>query len=223
LDDADGVLVAQGDATFGGQGSDLRAGQLHLYGDWQVTAPMTSGATVYLDGSSEQTISFSDPGPGGGQHNVAQMWVYNSGGMVTFATNAFVTGNLYAYSTTLAGPGTTQLQVGGSVTLDLVTFDGLPLRIVSNTQPNASYLNQITFTGMLPGVSQLYVDLPGVTGVPLVLDGPTFATVPTGGGYYLEAVNPVAGGATLYIQLNNPLPATSGGYTKTAGNVQIVW
>jgi hypothetical protein len=114
--------------------------------------------------------------------------------------------------------------VTGRLQVNNVTFDGLPLRLVTNQTTDRHLVNSVTFTNMNPAAVQLYLDVPPVVGgavVPLSINSPVFSTMPSGGGYYIEATNPIA--AQLVIQLNGPMPVDDSGFTKVSGNTVINW
>jgi len=237
---ANGALVMQslgsglgvyGDILFDGASSTgrLTGGSIQVLGDFtaQSTHSPTSfhstGTLVRLTTVTDlQTVALDNPA----QQRFADLDVTQSGqGSRTFESSAIVTGTLLSSNAALRGQGGAVLEVRGTLDLDVVGFDGLPLRLVSGVAPNAHRIDGVTFTNMPGGSSHLLVQLPGGgVNAPLTLNAPVFAQPPTGGGYHLDVLNATPQGQLLQIVLVSPSPGQPPlNGLKLGTNVQVSW
>jgi hypothetical protein len=108
--------------------------------------------------------------------------------------------------------------------MDVVTFDGLPLRLDSPVAASTHTVDNLTFTGFQGDETQLYVSLPGAdVNAQLLLNSPVFETVPTTG-YYLETVNRSGvGGPILAVELVSPNPTGGSNYVLQGTNTVVLW
>ncbi len=207
-----GVYVI-GNADFSGASTDgyWTDGLLWFAGNVTATAAVSpqsfapTGTEVYFGGTVDQTVAFSNPSAT--EQRFDDLYVTGTSAASTyFETGMVLTGSLYANNATFVGTGG-PMEVRGTLGLNIVKFDNMPLRLVSASGPTFHAMVQVTFTNMPAGASQLYVEIPGGgPTAPLTLDTPDFTDPPTGGGYYIEAINTSATGALLSIQLTNPTP-----------------
>ena len=234
MGDPASYVYVGGGATFDGadHGGLLKDGLLVVLGDFTVGSTnasipfRSSGTTVDLAGSADQTVFFPAPSPG--EQAFQDLIVTNTGGRVLLASNVPVEGAFTATGATLARAAlrtTPVLELYGSVSLDKTTFDGLPVRISTSAAPGSLWLSEITFTAMPTNETQLSVAVPGAgLASPLLIQRPVFDTPPQSGFYYLELVNPTQLDV-LEVQVTNPTPANRPAeiLTSGAGLVTLVW
>jgi hypothetical protein len=228
----DGGVDVYGSALFDGAGSagNLTEGVIQVLGDFTAasthspTSFQSTGTLVALYAyTGIQTVTFDNPGIGG-QH-FADLYVIQAGqdAALVFASNTLVTGSLTASNSTFRQGGAVTLVVQGTLTLDVVTFDGLPLRLESNVVPTAHTVDGVLFTNMPATSNHLYVQVPGA-GSPMVINSPVFQTTPGGGFYHLEVINAVPLGQLLLVSLTSPTPSPPPAAAFKAGaNAEVIW
>jgi hypothetical protein len=205
LDDVSSAVLVQGTATLDGLKADLLDGNLYLYGDLVANAAMSTGAAVLLAGDTPQTVTLGNPGTLPDQQHFAELYVGSTAGVVTFASDVYVTGAFSVSSNTITRTGNAILEVQGTFVSYFSTFSGIPVRIDTPFSPGSHALSNMTFTGYAATDTQLYIQMPGSV-TPLTLTNPVFNTVPeSGSGYYIDAANTTVGN-NLIITLVNPNP-----------------
>jgi Tol biopolymer transport system component/alpha-tubulin suppressor-like RCC1 family protein len=224
------VLTVLGNATFAGAplAGQLTAGTLLVAGDftqayvgsnWDGFQASGTHRTV-LNGSTPQTVSFTNPGTQGQSSFFHHLELANTAGGITLATGAFATGALLvggAGSQTVSGAGGV-LTVGG-VDVDGLTLDNVPLSVGAGS---IAQLDNVTFQNLGTNVTQLSVSHPGVD-TTLRFTGLRFLTPPATGVYISATDAAPADGTILTIDLINPEPADGSAYTTTAGGAVVNW
>jgi hypothetical protein len=229
---SDNSLVVAGNATFNGASTSglLSDGNISVYGDFTVLdefsaqAFLSAGTEVYLAGD-DQTVTFSDPGPG--TQSFFDLYLSSTSGAVVLASDVLVTNTFLSSIATLRRAASTLsvLRVTGSLSVFQTTFDGLPVRLVSAVSPNGHALIDASFVNMPTDVAQLYVELDGAgTAGAFVIETPIFNTPPGPNGVYLQAVNTSVSGVQLVVQVTTPTPGTVLPSQVSAGTLtSIVW
>jgi Tol biopolymer transport system component/alpha-tubulin suppressor-like RCC1 family protein len=230
MQNAADTLVVLGSATFAGAplAGQLTAGTLLVAGDftqayvgsnWDGFQASGTHRTV-LNGSTPQTVSFTNPGTQGQSSFFHHLELANTAGGITLATGAFATGALLvggAGSQTVSGAGGV-LTVGG-VDVDGLTLDNVPLSVGAGS---IAQLDNVTFQNLGTNVTQLSVSHPGVD-TTLRFTGLRFLTPPATGVYISATDAAPADGTILTIDLINPEPADGSAYTTTAGGAVVNW
>lgn len=232
LDQPSSQLLVDGNATFDGSSSTglLTDGLAAFYGDFTVLstnsadAYHSTGTVTYFVGSVDQTISFDNPSPN--SQAFADFYVLQGGqgAALVFDSDVFATGLVSVGNAILRQGGASTFEVSGELSMDVVTFDGLPLRLDSPVAASTHTVDNLTFTGFQGDETQLYVSLPGAdVNAQLLLNSPVFETVPTTG-YYLETVNRSGvGGQILAVELVSPTPVGPPNYVLEGTNTVILW
>ena len=228
------TLDVNGFFTAGGISHNgyLAAGSLFISGDFlQVGAADafrgTSTHTTYLDGTGAQNVQFTNPGTGGGASQFRHLSVTNTGGQVTFASDAFIEAQFtMGAGSQLGQSGGSTLQVGdgASATASLNvtggTFNGLPLRLVSNAPFGAANtFNNATLSGYAATDTQIYIRAPGTDTE--TWTGLTFSTAPTTGGFYIDMDSSNAGIITLNV--TGTTPGNPAGPNSIGTNAILNW
>jgi hypothetical protein len=139
----------------------------------------------------------------------------NFGGGVSLATTVPVMGTFFSDDVTLgrSGPVGAALDVRGIANVNFTTFVGLPLRVTSGASPIAHFLSGLFFNSMDAADVQLYLELPGVAGVPATEVTNSSFDTPAGGfttGAHVEAQQFPGSTTTLTILIiqTSPFPGT---------------
>jgi alpha-tubulin suppressor-like RCC1 family protein len=225
---ADTLAIAD-DATFAGSPlvGTLTAGVLLVSGDfsqayvgsnWESFQASGTHRTV-LSGSGAQTVSFTNPAPGGQASFFQHLELRNTGG-VALATAAYANGQLRARS------GGTQTVTGGGNALNVrgLDVDSLVLANapLTSTDGTIARFDDVTLQGFAATATQLAISHPGIAS-PLTFNRVAFLTAPTSG-YYVSATDsaPVDGNV-LTIRLADSTPADGSARTSTAGGAVVTW
>ncbi len=225
---ADLVTVGAG-VSFNGANElgSLSAGVLQIGGNFNQFAATSadafhsSGSHLTIFTGASPSITFATPGNVPGTSHFEQ-FRWTGAGTLTLGSDVFAHGFMDG------GPGVTGTITSASHTLQVGSFvsGGVIFNATSLVldQPLGApiALTDVTFNGMAPTANQLTVNHPG-TGGPFSFTNLTFSNAPTTG-FYLVA-NDVDGATNglLTLDLVNPAPATSGGFSQVTNGAVINW
>ncbi|MEM7415542.1 MAG: Ig-like domain-containing protein [Gemmatimonadota bacterium] len=189
--DGAGILDIEGDAAFNGGTTVgfMTAGTLRVAGDLTGDGSQSGSSfgptgthQTILDGTTAQTISFTNPSLTGMRFNDLQ--ITNTSATLTFESDAFVSGDFDAGAVALSrGIQPATLEIRGVANIDGASFAGMPVRLISTTAGSGHTMDNLSFSGMDPADFQLFLQLPGGVNTPLNMNGIAFdvLTFTTGG------------------------------------------
>jgi hypothetical protein len=230
VDTAGSVLTVYRDAIFGG-GSEaglLTSGTFQLLGHFTQNGDPESFAadsaffTILFGDSTQQLVTFTNPGSGAGASHFGGLQAYDTAG-VSLASAVFVNGPLYAAPAVGVPPvflGNGHTMTVQGFTLDSVVIDNMPL-VVTNS-PQGLFGQDVTFQNFSQADIQL--DITRNTGPGVTFTNFKFLGAPPTTGWHLFVHDPVIGNGAFSVTMVTPSPLQSGGARfTTSGEATISW
>jgi len=224
MQDPNSRLTVGGDATFDASAEDglMNAGILSVAGGFIQsggggTFEASGTHRTVLNGTSNQAVSFSDPGNRDSDSHFFDLEITNPVG-VTFSNNAFANGRLIVgneTSPTLSATGS-RLTVTG-VDVDGMTLDNLPLTIDGGM---VTRFDNVTLGGFNPTVIQLTINHPELNAT---FTGLNFEVEPTGAGRYIHATDSDGQAPTATLTLIDATPEGGSADSSTSGGFVLNW
>jgi hypothetical protein len=230
VDTAGSVLTVYRDAIFGG-GSEaglLTSGTFQLLGHFTQNGDPESFAadsaffTILFGDSTQQLVTFTNPGSGAGASHFGGLQAYDTAG-VSLASAVFVNGPFYSapintVPALFLGNGHAMTVQG--FTLDSVVIDNMPL-VVTNS-PQGLFGQDVTFQNFSQADIQL--DITRNTGPGVTFTNFKFLGAPPTTGWHLFVHDPVIGNGAFSVTMVTPSPLQSGGARfTTSGEATISW
>ena len=230
VDTAGSQLTVYRDAIFGG-GSEtglLNSGTLQLLGNFTQNGDPASFAadsaffTILFGDSTQQLVTFTNPGSGSGASHFGGLQAYDTAG-TSLGSDVFVNGPLFAAPAVGVPPvflGNSHTMTVQGFTLDSVVIDNMPLVVTS--APQGLFGQDVTFQNFSSADIQL--DITRNTGPGVTFTNFKFLGTPPTTGWHLFVHDPVVGNGAFSVTMVTPSPTQAGGARFNAdGEASVIW